>query len=451
MQRGVSWRLAALALMNVVAAAACSAAGAATSSQALPPGAASAHPSSSAADGGRITWRVINSKSTPQPDGPSDLDPNVDIDPNATLEGWQGGYVEFMWHPTSLSITPWTSTDAVHWSPGDAIDAAALWGQELRAETDAAQETVGPCTFRVTGWADDGAALLMRGRLECALGCGAYWQSTELLFASEGGSAWTPRDEKRVFGSAGLGKVSGGEAGFAALGVAGGAQVVWTSRNGLDWQQHAVPADLTSKGSRVGDPASIAGGLVLPGAERTSGVAGGAAPPDYRPGPSEVNTGPDCSDGGAGTVNLPAVYWSPDGSSWTAESLPGAVTAPNVYVTLTRLDDRALVATEDYFSGNQWRTVCWLSSDGRTWNPLSGTAWPIEDWPVLEGADRAFLVDQVQGVQVAALTDALRVVSLAPEGEVPPSDDVTCYQVAVGPAGILVTLDGKTLRLGVVH
>lgn len=451
MNRGVHAGLATFGLLIAVMAGACTATSTATpgavsaptSSQTSPSGLASDQPTAAPSYGGHITWSLVSAKSTPQPDGPSDLDPNIDMDPNATLEGWHGGYVEFMWHPTSLTVTPWTSADAVHWSEGHTIDAATLWGSEMQAEKAAEQEYVGPCTFRVTGWADAGAALLMRGRLECAMGCGSYWQSTELLFASQDGAIWTPRDEKKLFGAAGLGTVSGGSSGFAALGVAGRGQVVWTSKDGLNWNQHAVPAGLAGKGSRIGDPASINGGLVLPGAQMTSGDASSAVPLDYTPGPSVVS----CAEGsGSNTKYVPAIYWSPDGSSWTSESLPGAVAGSNVYVNVARIDDRAVVATEDYQDANGG-TLCWLSADGRSWRPVPTPSWDFSS--VLEGLDRAFLIDQGQGFSVATLTDTLQVVNLAPEGDTPSTNDY--YQVAAGPAGLLVTVDGTTLRIGVVH
>ena len=424
----------------------------ATSTHSAAPSVPSAQPSASPTGPTRITWRIVDAAAAPPVAGAS-ADPDS-LYPDATIEGWRDGYVEFVWQASTMVLTPWTSTDAVTWSRGVAIDAKALWTSELAAANAANVNPDGPldCSFFVAGWADDGQAIVMRGRMICPVGCGSYWQTTEMMFASTTGASWTPLDEKKVFGARGLGLISGGNAGFVALGSDGVAQVVWTSIDGLDWHRHAIPSALAAKGSWVSDTASITGGLVLAGVRMVSGTAVAGPSTDYLPGPSTtscaVTVGPT-------PQYLPEVYWSADGGAWTVSTLPGAVQGESVWVQLTKVDDRTAVVTEDYSdlndNGDSSGTVVWVTHDGMTW-----TSYPPEKWspgPLMPGRNEAYecSFDSFH-FTISVLSDDLRVIDLAADGDAPTKiDSIFSWQVVAGPAGLLATEDGTQLRLGVVH
>src|ERR1035437_6013138 len=54
--------------------------------------------------GDTIAWTQLSTHSLP----PVEASTNDADVPNGILEGWQGGYVEFVWHPETYLLTPWT-------------------------------------------------------------------------------------------------------------------------------------------------------------------------------------------------------------------------------------------------------------------------------------------------------------------------------------------------------
>jgi hypothetical protein len=378
--------------------------------------------------------------------------------PNGILEGWHGGYVEFVWHPETYLLTPWTSTDGRSWTAGTSINAGLIWKSELTAFVSGASEPVDPlgCSFASTGWADDGQALLFRGRLNCQLGCASHWESSETMLISTHGATWTDVDEPKVFGAGGLGSVSGGGSGFVGLGFVAHKQVLWTSQDGLTWQQKALPVELTQPKASTADPASIDGALVVPGVRLDSGTPYGSAS-GYGPGAGVYNCIATTSSAPL-PVYAPALYASSDGGSdWKAVTLPGAVKALEVSMSVVRVDDHTLVAIErgETDSGTTiW--LYWISSDGSNWKPVSMGPIATPPFPTPLSSKEGGLLYSTETCPPAgncntvlslyALSKDGRPVTLDQIGDTPAIGIET--EVVLGPAGILVSDGGSNMWLG---
>jgi hypothetical protein len=403
--------------------------------------------------GDTIAWTQLLSDSLP----PVETSTN-DVDmPNGILEGWHGGYVEFVWHPETYLLTPWTSTDGRAWTAGTSINAGLIWKSQLATFLSDANQSVDllGCSFQSTGWADDGQALLFRGRLNCQLGCASYWESGETVLISTNGAAWADIDETKVFGAGGLGPVSGGGSGFAGLGFVTDKQVLWTSQDGLTWQRRALPSLLTQAGASVADPASIDGAMVLPGVRLDSGTPFGSASGNA-PGAGVYDCDATTSNAPP-PVYTPALYASSDeGSHWTAVTLPGAVKAIDVSLSLVRVDDHTLIVIEWYQtdSGPIW--LYWISSDGSNWKPASLAALATFPFPTPLPANEGGLLFSTQYcpptgycsnvLSLYALSEDGQVVTLDQIGDIPAVGIET--EVALGPAGVLVSDGGSNLWLG---
>ena len=404
--------------------------------------------------GRTVAWTQLSSGSLPAVEAPTN---DVDM-PDGILEGWHDGYVEFVWHPETYLLTPWTSTDARSWTAGTSINAGLIWKSELRAFVSGASEPVDPlgCSFASTGWADDGQALLFRGRLNCQLGCASYWESSETMLISTNGVAWTDVDERKVFGAGGLGSVSGGGSGFVGLGFVAHRQILWTSQDGLTWQQKALPVELTQPRASVADPASIEGALVVPGARLDSGTPYGSDS-GYGPG-AGVHDCVATTSNAPLPVYSPALYASSDGGSdWMAVNLPGAAKAMEVSMSVVRVDDNTLVAIEwgETDSGTTiW--LYWVSSDGSTWKPVSMDPIATSPFPTpLSSAEGGLLYSTEYCPPAGNCSTVLTLYALSKDGQVVTLDQVgdapamgIHSEVVLGPAGILVSDGGSNMWLG---
>jgi hypothetical protein len=369
--------------------------------------------------------------------------------PNGILRGWRGGYIEFVWTASTYALTPWTSTNGRTWSAGPSLNAAALWKAELK-KFSADNKEYGPfsCSFEATGWAEDGQALILRGRLMCPVACGSVWYSTELMLVSETGASWTAINEQQTFGAEGIGPISGGDSGFVGLGLVAKKQVVWTSRDGQHWTQRPVPDGLTKQGSWASGTASVTAGLVVAGVEITTKADSPRTLTGYMPGPGLT----DCSAGIAGVSPLyaPAIYTSADGTAWSPVTLPGAVKAMNVSIDMVRIDDRMLVARENYYNvPDDSGTVYWMSADGVTWTEtkaLDSFCWNVTQ------AHQGGLVnctrDSNTPLTLSTISMGRGQTALTASGDVPVLMDP---QIAIGPAGVLITVDGRDMYLGTLH
>ena len=414
-------------------------------------------PVETAPPGDTIGWMQLSSDSLPQVDAST-----TDADePNGILEGWQHGYVEFVWHAKTYLLTPWTSTDGRAWTAGTSIKASLIWKSEL-ATFSHDQGAIDPmsCSFQATGWADDGQALLFRGRLNCSLGCGSYWQSSETMLVSTAGAVWTDINETKVFGAGGLGSVSGGGSGFVGLGLVAKKQVLWTSQDGLTWQQQALPAELTQPKASAADPASIGAALVVPGVHLDSGTPYGSAS-GY--GPAAGAHYCDATTSNAPPpAYTPALYASSDeGANWTAVTLPGAVKATEVSLSLVRVDDHTLIAMEGWQQADGGPvSLSWISSDGSNWKRASLTTVANFPWltPVQAHEGGLFFSTDYcppagycgSVLNLYSLSEDGQVVTLNQLGDIPVLQLglLTEIELAIGPAGILASDGGSNMWLG---
>ena len=271
--------------------------------------------------------------------------------------------------------------------------------------------------------------------------------SAEAMWTSADGFSWSPVDMSTNFGSTGVGTISGGSAGFIALAqTSPGPQFLWASSDGQIWHQDPLPADALATGSWAYDPASFAGGYVLPGyvlektgAETIGGSSGGCV----SPGPTDAS--PPLYRG--------ALWWSADGAGWTRDNLGGTTDAPNVYMAVVRVDDHMLVATQQAstIDGTEIADAAWVSLDGRTWTLLKG--YPVGQSGVVAGRNQGLVYtmkysgggSSFQATPTFYVVDSqLDLVALRQTGTLP---DISEWQMALGPAGLLVTEDGSRFWL----
>ena len=368
--------------------------------------------------------------------------------PNVSLMGWSNGFVEFVWDAHVRTITPWASADGLTWHAGATMD-TSVWDSEFKTY-DAQHANPGDhdaCSLAVSEFDEGPATLLVRGYFDCGGGCGGPWYTSRgAIWTSSDALAWTALDIPKTFGSSTLGPISGGSRGFIALGSAGSSHTLWLSANGQTWTNGALPADLRKSTSAASDPASFAGGYVLPGVVLEQAgdapTGGGGAGCVTGEGPAH----PPLYRGG--------LWFSADGKYWVRDSLSGTTAAASVTMAVIRVDDHTLLATQLAYAANVRGVTSadWISTDGRRWTPLDGFS-AYANTPITDGA-RGLLRDC--GGSAAATQDAwpslcvvgpkLDLVPLRQSGDVPA---VSNGQIVLGPTGLLVTEDGSRFWIGV--
>ncbi len=356
--------------------------------------------------------------------------------------GWSRGYVGFSIQPNSSTgntsvgpngsvdpiVVSYSSPDGVHWKEGQTLDTVAAgspgWLQDIVSVIE------GPGGLLAVGWG--------------AFGCGPQYIMG--LWTSSDGTSWQPVNTQTAFGQHGshLAKVSGGSAGYVAVGFDGGD--IWTSADGRAWQQVALDAP-SFQNSKIDDGTAFSGGYVLGG---TYGL--------LSCGDVHVATGP--------IPTLPpvtaAVWWSADAASWTRVALPGAASSSeNQSMSVCRLSDHALLAVHDSWNNGATppvtRQTTWISTDGRTWTSVTLPAEIHEEdilsdgllalvvLPVASDANGFALLGHLS-LQIFDANYAL--VTLQQSGDQPSlklgsADGL----VAVGPSGVVAT-DGHQLWMG---
>jgi hypothetical protein len=346
-------------------------------------------------------------------------------------------------------LAPWTSTDGLAWQQRGGLD-LSVWKAALAAydSENPDADSHDNCTFTVIGFEEGPANLLLRGEIDCSGGCGGSVLSAEAMWTSADALVWSPVDMPRVFGNAGIGTISGGSAGFVALEQpTSGQQTLWASSDGQAWRQGKLPTDALKPGSWAYDPSSITGGFVLPGyvlvkagAQTTGGSTGGCV------GMAPTNDSPPLYRG--------AIWWSPDGTTWTRDSLSGTTDAPNVFMRVLRVDNHTLVATQQAstIDGTKVADAAWVSRDGRTWTPLG--SYPTGGGAAVAGRDHGLIYTMKystsNGSSVSTPTfyvidSHLNLVALR-QTDTPPQ--MSSWQMALGPAGLLVTDDGARFWIG---
>ena len=360
------------------------------------------------------------------------------------IEGWSKGYVDFVWDAHKRTVTPWSSTDGLTWRQGAKLDLSP-WTDYLKTY-DAANDGSDPqhhddCSFDVGNFQQGPATLLVQGFVGCNAQslCAGGYDNNHITWTSSDGLSWTPGklpyaapDHEDT--------ISGGSSGFIGMDYSTSRPTIWVSSDGQTWRRGVLPAETQTAGSSVGYPVSFSGGLVLPGVVT-------------------VNSGHRTSDGDCGgnedtSRYQGALWWSPDGISWTRDNLTGASpTTGSVDMNVARLDDHTIAAEQTTSDGE----IEWVSTDGKTWtrlesNPveihhsiLSGVVVDLNNAGALVGADRCVIWNDTSVGRDFSVFDArFDLVTLNQTGDRP-----SWGQMALGPTGLLVTQDGSQLWIGV--
>jgi hypothetical protein len=369
----------------------------------------------------------------------------------ATVVGSGQGYSEFIWDPSRRTLTPWFSADGLTWKAGAKLDTSA-WASYLK-DWDGAGAASDPqwhddCGFGATDFAEGPQAMLLRGYVECGATCGGAG-SAAATWVSPDGLSWTPATIPEVVSGA----ISGGSSGFVALSTANSTTELWTSQDGRAWTKGSLPPEAVAPGAWANTPVSIAGGFVLAGVVT---VKKG----------HESGDGGGCGAGVDLTEHQAALWWSPDGTTWTRDSLSRATpTYLGISMDAHRIDDHTVVAIETLYSNTDTgstTTIEWVSSDGKSWTVLNGnpvdetSAWEGPGSPcpyagcIVEGWDRGLIYawnsDQ-SAATVSAFNDRLALVTLKQTGALPWWDQNV--GLVMGPSGILASDGGTRFWIGV--
>ena len=144
-----------------------------------------------------------------------------------------------------------------------------------------------------------------------------------------------------------------------------------------------------------------------------------------------------------------ALWWSPDGTTWTRDALSGANPTYNpVDMRTIRIDDHTVVAAQT-IAGS---TVEWASTDGKAWTRLKGN--PVYSGArigefrgdLIAGWDRGMIQD---GSTLSVFSDKLALVTLKQTGDLPWWDEDGYLQLALGPSGLLACDRGTRFWIGV--
>jgi hypothetical protein len=148
------------------------------------------------------------------------------------------------------------------WQVGAGLD-TSTWTAEF-AQYDAANPgaDVDPlyhdaCSFEISNFEEGPSSILLVGDVTCGGGCGGPWATSDATWTSPDGLAWTPLDIAKVFGSSGVGLISGGSSGYIAL-SGSGSSGLWASSDGQAWDRGTLPAEALAPGNSVSNPVSIA-------------------------------------------------------------------------------------------------------------------------------------------------------------------------------------------------
>ncbi len=374
---------------------------------------------------------------------------------NWAIKGWSDGFIDFIWNPTTRTVVPWTSADGLTWTANKPLD-TSVWAPGLATfDKNTPPEEHESCMLVIVEFEQAGKTMLLSAYVGCAGGCGSFAFTTATgYWTSPDGAAWTPVDASRAFGSVSPGRFSGGSAGFATLGRDNGKPALLISGDGSRWSRGALPAESTAAGTSFADPVSVTTGLVLPGSVLAH----------------TGNDEPKVAEGGCAMMAEewpnpplyePAVWTSSDGTSWSRNELPAAISAASVSLRIEKIDDHTMIATEyasdpadiDGTPSYESKTAYWVSHDGKTWAAIAGC--PVGNGghmppEVLRGSSQGLLVcrggEQLDQVTYWAVDASLRLTSVGESGEAP-----TGYRdnTAVGPTGLLMTQDGVHFWIGV--
>jgi hypothetical protein len=392
-------------------------------------------PTVKAAPGG--TWTAINWIALPGGNYPAVPKGEGYGDRNATVVGWHGGYVEFLWDPEGRTLTPWVSGNGLTWRAGPRMDLSSF-ADDFKEIDDQAAETAEPgespfptgdvdeirygCSFDEVQFEEGPSTLLLRGFLHCGDGCShPITTDDDSIWVSSDGLVWSPVDVMAAFGGAEPNLISGGSSGFIAYAGSN----IWISQDGRSWRTGTLPA-----GTNRSQPVEMAGGFVIGDAVVITKGHNDLSEPGY------------CSQSGADMAKYRAEFWlSSDGLNWTATHT--GIVGYGVSVQMTRIHDHLVIAYET--DGTHAYQLA--STDARTWTQLSGPL--IDTLSLLCGRDQGFIVDDGEsGVVLKTFDPSLKLITVKQTGDLP-WDDLGPTPWAIGPTGILASDDGERFWIGV--
>ena len=250
-----------------------------------------------------------------------------------------------------------------------------------------------------------------------AVGPQAIWTSPDglnwTLAATHGISPQLPGDQLLVLNNTAQGFLAAGEAATAG----GGTQaVIWTSRDGLNWQRKtAAQLGLTALGG-------TAQGIVYAAAH----------------GPDTVISG-----GVAGGGNVSAAWLSTDGgSTWAAVTIPADHDA-DVSVAGLGSDGSGLIAVRPGHSANGAPDgVAYFSPNGHDWQ-YAGTVDAAGGWSpgVVKGSTNGFVVTGTTTAgQIVAYTSAGTGATWSPTGSLGDASAQSVHSATVGAGGAVIAV-----------
>ena len=378
---------------------------------------ANATPASGAWTG--LRW-ISDGKPAPTPEPEATKQTSGDqVFTSVSIFGWSRGYVGFdqtetypvdLSKPSTYSLVAESSTDGLSWKRGAALQMPA--GSKAVSEAD---------TVASIGRVVEGPGGLLAMGYGPAVACGGP-ATVKGLWISTDGIVWSP--VAMPFGSDGIFRIDGGGAGYIGMGQhANGEPALWTSTDGRTWTSSTPP--VSAKTGSLQDAAAFSAGFVVVGAVKGDEGCGG---------PSAVK---------------PSVWWSADGKSWARETLPGAPAASDSWMSVSRLGDDALFAVASTADATTQKTTTtfWTSHDGRTWARITPPA-DIENF-VTDGSHAiGSTFDDGNNWHFWAFEPDGSIRELAQTGTLPPSPDYG-GQFALGPAGLVMRVDGDRFFLGV--
>ena len=336
--------------------------------------------------------------------------------------GWSRGYVGFrsvsqitkshngFTVDSDVTVTT-ASSDGIHWTAGRTLPKAGIG-----SPVDITAVVEGP------------KGLLAIGRLGRGV-CGGI-PTVDVLWSSTDGLTWTRVPLPAAFANSSVYTLDAGSSGYIATGVLtdGATTAIWVSTDGRSWRRASMPK--SAAGTVFVDGATaFAGGFVLSGAQ-------------------QIQLG--CGE----SVQVPSVWSSADGKSWSSPTLPGAIPAESIWVSVDRISDHLVLATAFMLdpASQSSSQLAWATSDGRTWKQL---AWPPNALraTVLTDGKRGLLVvtstGGFDGASIATVDEDMNLASLSVSGDLPTGSPMM-GAAALGPAGIVaLSIDGTELWLGV--
>ena len=338
--------------------------------------------------------------------------------PRWSVFGWSRGYVAFdevLDGPNAAvtEIYTFSSPDGLNWTSGTRL-------------------TYGYPVY-ISGVVEGPAGLLAAAKFVPGT-CGGA-PSVALVWRSTDGISWR---QAAVF-SVAAGDIEGGAAGYVAIGNAGeGTNPAWISFDGANWKHVDMTATAFKGIDGIESGAVFSGGFVLAGA--TLGAAQGC--------------------GGYLNPLTGSLWWSADAKTWTRDVLSGATSGAQVSMSVRRISDAALLATESSSDGIGGPAVStsWTSTDGRTWRSIAvPPSIDIARALVVTNRSRGLVlsnsIDVSQPAAILAFQDDLTLTELTQTGDVPDQAllNWNTNQFALGPTGIVVmSSDGSTLLIGVL-